>query len=798
MIRLCEVSKTYTSSTGQEVHAVKDASFCLPDSGMVCILGKSGSGKSTLLNLLGGLDAPTSGYISVDGVSMANFSRADYEGYRNDYLGFIFQEFNLLSDLNVRDNVALALQLKGSKSDDSSVDKALLQVGLNEKYRTRRVSELSGGEKQRIAIARCIVKNSKLILADEPTGNLDSATSESIWNLLKKISSDKLVVVVTHDSDSAERYADRVIKLADGLVVSDTGADDACETSAKPPKFLSKKLPVKFAVKLSFGNIGARALKTVSATLLLIFCILALLISQMFLCFSVARTTGRYVADNGVPFVLTEQQALGRNAEGKTYVNGVIKPQTERWLNDNVDYIVNCTVSNSDQLRNLGLSFEGEVLEPQENSFYVTSDFLDYAIKTGAYAIVDGNVTRLVKEYHSHEFLIGKQVYLSQFFEEGEAFPTLCGIIDSSSVSPLVEHYMPSVFASESFGNYGWAEIPEFSSSYNSFDSRDVEVRFGDGNYDGYFYVEPSADCFVATKEQTLLNYVCADDEIVLSYEMLSALYDVSSKYTYFNAYQGKVVLCPDQVGKKVHFAIADADTGRTIVDLGELTIAGVGFKKTEGDEEQYRWFALSQSNYDKIVNTLKCGAQVLVGTAQKIDAGNLLSQLDNRDLVLVSGGAVQTKEGDFVDCVEVSMNLEGQFKPFLVTVSVIAVILSVLTVLMIVNLIGCGIADRQKDIGIMSALGMPYSSVYLMFLSEVLLIAVVGFVLSLGLAFGYSALSNSIYSEDYESKLQFFRVDAITVLTVVAGAFVPPLLATVVPLKRMSRLKPIDAIRHL
>ncbi len=797
MLQLSNVSKFYVSQTGQDVRALNDVSVCLPDRGLVCILGKSGSGKSTLLNLLGGLDKPTSGDISVDGLSLASFSPADCDAYRNDYLGFIFQEFNLLSDLNVRQNIALALQLNRGENDTDIVAEALRQVGLDDSYFARRIGELSGGEKQRVAIARCIVKNSKLLLADEPTGNLDSSTAESIWTILKNLSQSRTVVVVTHDRESAQIYADRLIELDDGKLVSDTNSQHPL-SDVKQPKFISKKLPFKTAVTLGWGNIKSRAVKTVNAVLLLVFCVSALLITQMFFCFSVPRTIGQFTADYNVPFVLTTQQAVGRNEKGKTQEPGIIKPRTEAWLDSHADYIVNCTVSSSEQLRRFGFSFVGKVLEPLGNSYYVTSDFLDSAILDGAYMIADGVLTRILPEVHSYDLLVGKQVYLSQIFSDDTEFPTLCGVINSDSVPASVEHYMPPVFASEDFGDYYWAHIPKFSSVYNGNGVRDVTAYFGDIGYSDSFFITPVANDNVAMTAQNVTEYVCGDNEIILSYEMLSALYDVEPKQEFFQTRYGEdcIVACPKHVGQRIHFAITDSDTGKTLVDLGELTIAGVSFK-TITESKNNMQITLSPSRFDRVVKALKCGAHILVA-ADRGDPSSLFVQLDRRSIVLQMGGAVQTDDGGNKDCVEVTLNVQERLMILSVVMIVIALILLVIMGLMISNLIGCGILDRSKDIGILSALGIPYRNIYVVFLMEVVFIAVIGFIFSLCLSFGFAALCNNIYSSDYMQSLQFFRVDFVTLPTAVISAFVFPLLAALVPLRKISKLNPIDAIRHL
>ena len=200
--------------------ALKDVSLKFPEKGMVFILGKSGSGKSTLLNVMGGLDNYDDGEIIIKGKSSKNFSQSDFDSYRNTYLGFIFQEYNILNEFNVAANIALALELQGKKATKDAVEKILTEVDLSG-YGNRKPAELSGGQKQRVAIARALVKDPEIILADEPTGALDSNTGLQVFDTLKKLSRDKLVIVVTHDRDFAELYGDRVIEFKDGVVISD-------------------------------------------------------------------------------------------------------------------------------------------------------------------------------------------------------------------------------------------------------------------------------------------------------------------------------------------------------------------------------------------------------------------------------------------------------------------------------------------------------------------------------------------------------------------------------------------------
>ena len=230
MLRVENLTKIYKTKKGADVHALDGVTLQFPETGMVFLLGKSGSGKSTLLNVCGGLDAPTSGEIIVKGRSSKDFSQADFDSYRNTYIGFIFQEYNILNEFSVEDNIALALELQG-KSKDKKAIKALLEEVDLQGFAKRKPNTLSGGQKQRIAIARALIKSPEIIMADEPTGALDSNTGKQVLETLKKLSKEKLVIIVSHDREFAELYGDRIIELKDGKVISDVTKGTVSEES---------------------------------------------------------------------------------------------------------------------------------------------------------------------------------------------------------------------------------------------------------------------------------------------------------------------------------------------------------------------------------------------------------------------------------------------------------------------------------------------------------------------------------------------------------------------------------------
>ena len=220
MLQVKNLVKIYKSKKAESVTALNNVSIDFPETGFVFLLGKSGSGKSTLLNSIGGLDKFDSGEIIIKGKSSKDFSQSDFDSYRNTFIGFIFQEYNILENFSVAKNLALALELQGKKADHEEVMKLLRQVEMDQ-YAKRKPNELSGGQKQRVAIARALIKNPEIIMADEPTGALDSNTGKQVMDTLKELSKTKLVIVVSHDREFAEIYGDRIIELKDGKILSD-------------------------------------------------------------------------------------------------------------------------------------------------------------------------------------------------------------------------------------------------------------------------------------------------------------------------------------------------------------------------------------------------------------------------------------------------------------------------------------------------------------------------------------------------------------------------------------------------
>ncbi len=260
MLEIKNITKDYVTSS-ETVHALRDVSISFRESELVAVLGHSGCGKTTLLNIIGGLDQYTSGDLIINGKSTKQFKSRDWDTYRNHSVGFIFQSYNLIPHQTVLSNVELALTLSGVSKRErrERAALALQKVGLGDQM-NKRPNQMSGGQMQRVAIARALVNDPDILLADEPTGALDSETSVQIMDLIKEIAKDRLVIMVTHNPELAEQYATRIVRLVDGQIKSDSDPFDASKDEAKSEKSAgskTKKTKMSFftALALSRNNL---------------------------------------------------------------------------------------------------------------------------------------------------------------------------------------------------------------------------------------------------------------------------------------------------------------------------------------------------------------------------------------------------------------------------------------------------------------------------------------------------------------------------------------------------------------
>ena len=272
MLQLHKITKNYTAGD-YAVEALKGVDLAFRDNEFVSILGPSGCGKTTLLNIIGGLDVYTSGDLVINGRSTKEYKDKDWDTYRNHSIGFVFQSYNLIPHQTVLANVELALTLSGvSKAERRRrATEALEKVGLGDQLH-KRPNQMSGGQMQRVAIARALVNDPDILLADEPTGALDTETSVQIMGILKEIAKDRLIIMVTHNPELAEEYSTRIVRLVDGRILSDTHPVSEDEIQAAMPKAQEKakaeakkgkkRMSFATALSLSFNNLMTKRART--------------------------------------------------------------------------------------------------------------------------------------------------------------------------------------------------------------------------------------------------------------------------------------------------------------------------------------------------------------------------------------------------------------------------------------------------------------------------------------------------------------------------------------------------------
>ena len=370
MIRLKNVSKYYYSK-GIIASGISRVNLDLDAGEFVVITGESGSGKSTLLNVISGLDTYEEGEMYIEGKETSHYTASDFEGYRQQYISCIFQSFNLVSSYTVYQNVALAMEIDGCVPAEikQKVNDIIKKVGLYE-FRNRKVSKLSGGQKQRVAIARALAKDTKILVADEPTGNLDSESAEGIVELLTDIAADKLVIVVTHNYEQFKDHATRIIKMHDGKIVEDTGAASAQTSAETVPAYghrssrtehRAKKNGITYGTQLKLGIRNTFNLPAKFLLLLLVFIFVVGAVSAQYVAVKKQKDTvsevgwNNYFSNYDPKRIVVEKQ--DRSAFTKADFEALENaPHVEKLIREDIMYDSSVYIENKD------FSFYGYVL----------------------------------------------------------------------------------------------------------------------------------------------------------------------------------------------------------------------------------------------------------------------------------------------------------------------------------------------------------------------------------------------------------------------------------------------------
>ncbi len=848
MIELRNLGKIYKSKKSVDTEALKNINIKFDNKGMTFILGKSGCGKSTLLNILGGLDTPTSGEVLYNGKSFKDYKEKDYDSYRNEVVGFVFQEYNLIDKFNVFENVAYPLKLQNKKIDENKVIEALNKVGLGE-LKDRKVNELSGGQKQRVAIARALVKNPKIILADEPTGNLDSESAKGIFELLKSLSAEILVIVISHDEESARTYGDRIVFLQDGVITGVTSNNEV-ELVQSTNSTRRNKLPFKEILGIAFKNLGKRKGKLILSIILISITIslFGLSVMQKYIKDKdesvrlLDKYEAKYITVNKLvkqpglsgplkgfyrnthsPFELTDEEFNKVKKEynldlKKAYYFSrsfgripFFKPSSlveeEESKAKYLDVFVSFNYTLFKELDKDEFNFK-LIGRPPSNyeEIVISKIYADYLIRNGTYLYEEefenmtydynaartnkyGDKERKIYKPSSYEEIINDDKYIAYGFGKVK----IVGIVDEdlSEYKKLLEStYKQGALLTE---NVTKLELHSLINIYvlNGFkDNFDLKIKESDHIElrEGYTNLD------VIIEEDLSDEYKLNKNEIIVPYSYL----DIKSK---------------DEFSKKLNeyvISSMDKDPSYGSNYYKEEFINGyIKEKKIIGSH-------IKLITYDVFGYNEKVNVYTIKGV-KDIDNYIVSSEVFNKNTKTKFITYIETNnKSDYIDAVN-KMPIDGNeyvlslsiiemiatdsfpLKVISVYIFVISLFFSLFAVLQLFNYMNTTILDNKKEIGIFRSLGTSKKDISKMYLVQGCIVAIISYVISLGLCYLYSVLENQMFFSNLKSFKDFdVRLIGIvwqSALVMFAFLFLMVFISSISSSRKIAKLKPVDAI---
>ncbi len=828
MIELRNISKTYSKGNEDEVKALKNVNLTFNDSGLYFITGKSGSGKSTMLNILGGLDSVSDGQLIVDGECLDTLLCNQLDEYRKNKVGFIFQNFNLIEELSVGENIALALDLKGEKTDIEKIRHALKAVDLDG-YEKRKASKLSGGQKQRVAMARALVKSPDIILADEPTGNLDSATSQTIFELLKELSKERLVIVVSHDGESVEKYADTIIECVDGettLKENNRQEENTISKKTKLNELPSKGMSARNIAKLGLGFALRHKFRLIVTMILVVFAL-----SFIGVAVTMAQSNN----------VTVEYSNLIANGENIVHLGSKLQPESNlhnvggetRISNENVKEI--CDVLPDFKFNKIyyDTRFDGvdEIPEYRENDNFHTGRIL------GVTALTDDDLARLglkmlAGRLPKDKMEVALPAYICDIYLEyglynwekdiqesiisysaiiGKTYGQyykIVGVVDTgldmAKYEPLKN--VPETMTEKEYNEYGNLQMELSDATSHSIHNSIFVSQF----YIDYHHTLPTATVKSGSMAGVNISYVSylsassygklytqeegyqitkikdfttlANDEIIFNRTRLLTLY-----YDYYghNKIAGDIELIDFCLNNKMLLQLGEDEAPK------EFKIVGI----IDDRVNPYPYYAphlimselfLSQYDYeDDIIWSLytalsgdKNKDKQLVGISQSFD-------IDENFYFPIYWSAMNGLDNGYMFVKIIKYCGVGT-----------GVIFLIFTILMIINYISATISSSKKQIGILKALGAGNKELISIFSVEAFLIGLIGFLLAIILSVGWIGLCNYIMAWGNNIAMGM-DVTWLSALAVFGVSAITCAIGSILPIKRLLKKKPIDIINN-
>lgn len=813
MLKLNDVTKIYRTASKEKVTALSNVSLSLDKNGLVFIVGQSGSGKTTLLNLIGGLDMPEQGEILVDELVLGR--DISLEKYRQNYVGFVFQEYNLLENLSVYENIAIAVSGCTKKELNEKIVKVLKEVDLSG-YENRKMNELSGGQKQRVAIARALAKNTSVLLCDEPTGNLDSHTSKEIFDLLKKISLEKTVIVVSHNEELAKEYADRLIRIADGKIVSDQQYLTERRVNGSGSKTVNN-VPFRYKLKLGFKNLFTQKFKTLIAASLLLLSLVTVCIMQICLNYNSERNLAKSLSGEKTVVVLQNNSKSGISNLSERYQ---IKADLSKYFSEDRFYDGYRTIYGTVFISN-NAEINKDFYVKQalgNNEAYISDYFIDIVIK------LNDDYGDLI--YVNYEDLLGQEVVYQNM-----AIFKIAGILKTDYKEYMDERGNQKenkITTFEDKKNYIrtyeyklnyeynviYTTLETFNRMYigkNSSSFRQDEgyqictteadyranltnIHIYNSNVEVLQYFDNSG--YLNTTKQgnsgegVLFNEL-QDDEIVINGELYNCIFGSNINWEEFrmnyqygidsgNHLMDKLL----NLGKTIDITIKDSN-GNTIIDILKKKIVGVNSINKKDIDGEAIYSVYGTKECFSIANTSL--AEHYVSELQWTTLNNkqkILQDLRSESIVIAGTSAMLIYEKEYII---------SQMSYFLI---VISVILSILTIISTFNLVNAKIRDNQKEIGILMGIGFNNKDIIFIYLFSMLCMILFSFLMTLAIVYLGVHIANLLLQTKPFVNIVFFNVDLLTYLTISLAGLIIAILS-LIPLLTLSNKKPIDIIKN-
>lgn len=764
MLELINVNKSYKKNK-YEQKVLKDISVKFKETGFISILGPSGCGKTTLLNILGGLDTVDSGKFLVDGKDIEKIKEKDLDSYRNSKIGFVFQNYNLINHISIYDNVALSLKLARTKPKEikKKVYECLKLVGLEGKEHKKPL-ELSGGEAQRVAIARAIINNPEIILADEPTGSLDSKTSIEILEILKEISKTKLVIMVTHNQELSEKYSDRTISMFDGQIIKDEIKINT--TQSEPKKVKKVHMSLMMSLKLSFKNILSKLFRVL------------------------ATVFAGSIGIIAVVLVITLSQGVSE------YINSI----QEKTLMDQPIVISSSTIysSQGNTINNLQEYPETTEIKVKhqitnyEHKNYINEDLLETisTLDETKYDFINYNRTVTMNLYTKQNNTFTK-ISQSYFYEMNELsimnyeYDVIYGKMpaNENELALVVDKY--NTISSTVLKSLG-LDYAEETYSYEEIVSNEYILL---GNDDLYEY-NSELGVFVSKKIDTTKEYKTLKITGIIRESQNNSFDIYSSGIIYTQDLTNYVINCAkeSEIGKK------QLENG---INLNVLT--NLPFENKEYETITYQ----KEYIYEQLLEQLSLQAKI---NRIQIYTKTFEDRSYIEEKVKESSAYKNSTNVYYRDSISTLAEEFATFIQILTKVLIIFALISLLVSSIMITIITyISVLERQQEIGLLRSIGARKKDIVSIFCSENLIIGFFSGILGICLAFVIKKPINGfvqrIIEENLSNASNVKNVDLIQfkssiIILLIVGNILITLLSGLIPAIIASLKKPIEALK--